>query len=62
MKQVGAIAILSTMLIGLVAWAGNNIVNHGLDIAILKANEKNNKEILLEIRQDVKELRKIMTR
>lgn len=57
MKRAGAISILITMALGLSAWAGHQIIVNKVDIAIIREKEKSNKELLIEIRDDVKLLR-----
>lgn len=58
--KIGAVGILSTMLLGLLAWAGNQIVDNGEKIARLEEREKSHKELLIEVRGDVKQILKRM--
>ena len=58
MKQIGAVSILTTMLLGLLAWGGTQISNNKTDIArvdaIQKIHYEAHQEMLKEIRGDVK--------
>ena len=54
MKTSGAVAILTTMLLGLFAWAGSSIVENSNNISRLEAEEQNTTELLKEVRGDVK--------
>ena len=56
MKQIGAIAILSTMLLGFLAWGGSQIIDNKTDIAGLKENIKSSLIMQSEIRTDIKKL------
>ena len=55
MRKMIAGTILSIMAAGL-AWAGTNFINYGTRIAILEEKEKTHKELLKEVRNDVKVL------
>lgn len=54
MKKVGAIGILTTILFGLAAWAGTQIVDNAKKIVKLETEVQTSKELLKEIRDDVK--------
>lgn len=54
MIKGGAIAILTTMLGGLLAWGGNTMVENGNRLTRLEAKEESTKELLKEVRNDVK--------
>ena len=56
MKKAGALTILISMLTGLLAWGGVNIITNGKDIVKLIERDKSNKELLIEMRKDVKTL------
>ena len=52
MKKGGAIAILTVMLTGLLAWGGTSIIDHGERISV----NETKLELLQEVRDDVKTL------
>jgi len=54
----GAIAILTTMVLGLASWAGSNVIDNKQKIARLETNQVTTHEMLKEVRDDVKELLK----
>ena len=58
MKELGAKAILITMFMGLVAWFAGQVFGNSLDIVRIKEREKSTRELLIEIKMDVKEIRK----
>ena len=51
-----AIAILTTMISGLLAWAGSTISQHGRDIAKLQAHRQTLHQDVKVIKQDVKHI------
>lgn len=53
MKHIGAVSILTTMLLGLLAWGGTNIVSHGERIKANEVNLKSDRAILIYIRDKV---------
>ena len=57
MKELGAKAILITMFMGLVAWFAGQVFGNSLDIVRMKERQQSNREILLEIKQDIKEIK-----
>jgi len=52
----GAIAILTTMVLGLASWAGSNVIDNKQKIARLEMNQETTHDMLKEVRADVKEL------
>ena len=56
--KIGASTILTIIVSPLVVWAGTAIVSHGKDIARLYEREKSNREILIEIKDDMKVIQK----
>lgn len=60
MKELGAKAILVTMFMGLVAWFAGQIYANSTDIVRLKERRKSDREILIEIKGDVKEIRRAL--
>ena len=56
MKKSIAVSILSTMLLGFLSWSALAIIEAKTDIARLEILEKSNKEILIEMRSDIKSL------
>ncbi len=58
MKQVGAVGILVTMLTGLVAFLFKSVIANSNEITRLKVNSVHTKEMIIEIRSDIKELLK----
>ena len=58
MKELGAKAILTTMFLGLVAWFGSQVFGNSLDIVRIKERAQSTREILIEIKNDVKEIRR----
>lgn len=62
MTKAGAIAILTTIMLGLVGWAGTTIVDHGDRLTKVETSRQYESEMLKEIRDDVKDLRKLLPR
>jgi hypothetical protein len=56
-KQYGAIGILAIMMLGVLNFLGSQIFDNARAVTILREKEKNNRMILMEVRQDVKWLR-----
>ena len=56
MKFKGAITILTTMILGVLAVAGSQIIDNTKDLSYMKAEEKNMHEDIREIKNDVKKL------
>lgn len=56
MMRVHAVAILVTIFTGLIAAAGAQIFQNSIAIEGLIEKERTNKELLWEVRSDVKEL------
>ena len=56
MKKIAAIG-LTVMLSGL-GWAGVKLINHGERLAVVEEKEKTNRDLLKEVRVDVKEILK----
>ncbi len=54
--------LLTGMLLPLVAWAGKTLIYHDRQIARLDEKEKSNKEILQELKEDVKYIRRQVSR
>lgn len=54
MIKKGAISILSTMLLGLAAWAGNSIIENRVKITELKTGGKYMHQDIRDIKSDVK--------
>lgn len=58
MTRAGAIAILTTVFMGLFAWAGTEIVSIKERVVRNETERETSKEILKEIRQEQREMRK----
>ena len=58
-KKVGAVGILTTMLSGLMTQGFSKINKNELDIARLQEREKSAKELLIEIKEDIKYIKDI---
>ena len=58
MTKVGAVSILTTVFLGLFAWAGTEIVSIRERVVRNETERETSKEILKEIRQEQKEMRK----
>lgn len=58
MKKEGAIAILTIIFTGLMSWAGVQVVEHSEDISSLKTGDKYQIQMLREIRDDIKEIKR----
>lgn len=56
MKKIGAVGILTTMLMGFLTWASGSIIQNKVDISKIDVKEKNNHELLREMRGDIKVL------
>lgn len=56
----GAIAILTVIFTGLMSWAGLQVVEHSEDISSLKTGDKYQIQMLREIRDDIKEIKRSM--
>lgn len=56
--KIFASAVLTVMVLPFFVWAGTSIVDHGRIIARLDEREKTTKELLIEVRQDVKAILK----
>lgn len=54
MKKLGAISILTTMLLGLGAWAGSQIIDSKGRLSKLEAYDMTTRELLKEMRTDIK--------
>lgn len=54
----GAIAILTVIFTGLMSWAGLQVVEHSEDISSLKTGDKYQIQMLKEIRDDIKEIKR----
>jgi hypothetical protein len=54
----GAIAILTVIFTGLMSWAGLQVVEHSEDISSLKTGDKYQIQMLREIRDDIKEIKR----
>ena len=54
----GAIAILIVIFTGLMSWAGLQVVEHSEDISSLKTGDKYQIQMLREIRDDIKEIKR----
>jgi len=54
----GAIAILTIIFTGLMSWAGLQVVEHSEDISSLKTGDKYQIQMLREIRDDIKEIKR----
>ena len=61
-KKVGAVGILTTMLSGLMTQGFSKINKNELDIARLQEREKSAKELLIEIKEDIKYIKKSLRR
>lgn len=59
-KKVGAAGILLTMFGGLIQQAYSQIRLNQIDIVKIQEQRKSDREILIEIKQDVKEIRKVL--
>lgn len=57
-KKIGIGAIATTLLVSVLGETRTQVKANTTDIAVLNERNKSVKEILLEIKQDVKELRK----
>ena len=55
-----ALIVLAGVIISLAAWAGNRIIGTEQRVIRLEEREKSHKEILIEIRSDVKEIRRVI--
>ena len=62
MKHIGAIAILTTMFLGLFAWAGSSIIDLKTKASKIEAENKSTKELLREVRDDVKSILRALPR
>lgn len=58
MKKEGAIAILTIIFTGLMSWAGVQVVDNVKEISRLKTGDEYQIRMLLEIRTDIKEIKK----
>ena len=54
----GAVAILTVIFTGLMSWAGLQVVEHSEDISSLKTGDKYQIQMLREIRDDIKEIKR----
>ena len=54
----GAIAILTVIFTGLMSWAGLQVVEHSEDISSLKTGDRYQIQMLREIRDDIKEIKR----
>jgi len=54
MIHKGAIAILTTMIAGLLAWGGTSIQENNNRIIVLETKEETYRQLLKEVRDDVK--------
>lgn len=57
-KKVGAVGILATMLSGLITQGFSKINKNELDIARIQEREKSTKELLIEIKNDIKYIKR----
>ena len=56
--KIGASVILTAIFLPWIGWASMSIINQGADIIRLDVREKTTKELLIELRSDIKEIRK----
>lgn len=54
MMKSGAVAILTTMILGFLSWTAAAIINLKTDVARVDQKEINSKEMLIEMRSDIK--------
>lgn len=54
MTKAGAVAILTTIFLGLAGWAGTEIIEHSVEIAKIKKENETTLTLLKEVRDDVK--------
>lgn len=54
MRKSGAIAILTTMFLGLMGWTSTTIIENRVQLSALEERERTNSELLKEVRDDVK--------
>ena len=52
------VAIITTIILGAITFAGSSIINHNDRIIRLEEREKTNKEILLEVKNHVEYIRR----
>ena len=60
MTKAGAVAILTTMTLGLAAWAGSVIFNHSERLSVIETSKRYDDNTLTEIKNDVKEIKKAL--
>jgi hypothetical protein len=56
MKKFGAVSILTTIFLGLLAWGGSQVIENKTQLARLNESDSTQKELLKEIRSDIKVL------
>jgi len=57
MKNIGAKSILVTMMLGVLGFLGHLVFANAQAVAVLKIKEQSSKEMIKEIKSDVKWLR-----
>ena len=56
-KQYGAIGILAVMMLGVINFMGRQVFDNANAVTMLKERSMSNRQILKEIRDDVKDLK-----
>lgn len=57
LKQYGAIGILAVMMLGVINFMGRQVFDNANAVILIKERSKSNRQLLKEIRDDVKDLK-----
>lgn len=60
--KISAASILMVIITPLFVWAGSTLVGHGNKIATLEERDKNTKELVIDIKKDVRFIRQYIIR